>query len=126
MKQTDDGWVVLGFDAVDGRMPHLPWRPDELSAVLAAYADVAEALGPTPDSFAEAGLEKFAESESDFSFWRQRACGMPPRLPGFMLARWIGPLAELEADWRAATVGDSVMHHDLRADNILIDRTERP
>ena len=36
----DDGWVVLGLEAVDARTPQRPWRPDELDRTL----DLAEAI----------------------------------------------------------------------------------
>lgn len=125
MEETGDGWVMLGFDAIDGHMPDLPWRANELAAALDAYAMAAEALGPVPDTFATADLDKIAEHGDEFAFWRQTAAGAadPPRLPQFLPNRWVAPLAALEADWGAATAGENVLHHDLRADNILIDRT---
>lgn len=122
MEQTDEDWVILGFDAVDGRMPRLPWRADELSAVLTAYAVAAEALTPAPESLVAAGLEQIADLESDFMFWRQLAGGEvdASTLPAFVPRRWIEPLAQLEAGWRTAAAGESVLHNDLRADNVLI------
>lgn len=123
MEQTAGGWVVLGFDAVDGRMPHQPWRPDELAAGLRAYAVAAQALTPAPDALAREGLDKIAECESDFGFWRRAAGGGvdAPAIPAFVPGRWVKPLAELEAAWGNAVAGGSVLHNDLRADNILID-----
>jgi hypothetical protein len=35
---TYDGWVVLAFDAIDGRMSALPWDDAELRLVLAAQS----------------------------------------------------------------------------------------
>lgn len=122
-EQTDEGWVVLGFDAVSGRMPRLPWRADELTAVLSAYAVAAEALTPAPEALVAAGLTQTADLESDFAFWRKLAGGSADAscLPPFVPRQWIEPLAELEAGWCAATAGESVLHNDLRADNVLID-----
>jgi len=123
MEQTADGWVVLGFDAVDGRIPRQPWRPDELAAGLRAYAVAAEALTPAPDALAQADLEKIAACESDFGFWRRAAGGgvEPAAMPPFVPGRWVESLAELEEGWSSAVAGESVLHNDLRADNILID-----
>lgn len=125
-EQAADGWVVLGFDPIDGRIPHLPWRADELTAVLDAYAVTAEALTPAPDTFAATGLEKIAEHDDAFSFWRKLAGGEvdASRLPPFLEASWIDALAHLEAGWSQATDGASMLHNDLRADNILIDTTD--
>lgn len=122
-EETGDGWVVLGFDLVDGRMPELPWRAEELDAALDACALAAEALGPVPDGFAASGLERIAEHGDEFAFWRQTAAGAAdaPKLPAFLPSRWLEPLAALEAEWGTATGGENVLHHDLRADNILID-----
>lgn len=124
-EETDDGWVVLGFDPVDGQMPGLPWRADELAAALDAYASAAEALGPVPDTFATAALDKIADHGDEFAHWRHRAAGAADTspLPKFLPSRWIEPLAALEAGWGQATAGINVLHHDLRADNILIEKT---
>jgi hypothetical protein len=48
LDEGPDGWVVLVFDAVDGRMPALPWDNAELSLVLAAVDSLAETLTPSP------------------------------------------------------------------------------
>lgn len=118
-------WVVLGFDAIDGRMPRQPWSSDDLVAALDAHAAAAAALDPAPAAFAAAGLSKVAEQDGDLAFWRRLAGGGADadRLPGFIPRSWIEPLACLEADWSAATDGQCVLHNDLRADNILIDAT---
>ena len=125
MQETDDGWVMLGFDAIDGHMPDLPWRVDDLAASLEAYARAADALGPVPGTFATADLDKIADHGDEFAHWRQRAAGVADTspLPEFLPSRWIEPLAALEAGWGQATAGNNVLHHDLRADNILIDVT---
>lgn len=121
-EQTEEEWVVLGFDAVVARMPRLPWRADELDAVLHAYAVTAEALTPAPEALVAAGLQKIADLESDFEFWRKVAGGAVDAsvLPDFVPHEWIDPLAELESSWRTAAAGESVLHNDLRADNVLI------
>ena len=40
--------VTLAFEDVDGVHPTLPWRPGELTRVLAMVADLAAALTPAP------------------------------------------------------------------------------
>ncbi|HTJ67408.1 MAG TPA: phosphotransferase [Actinospica sp.] len=124
VEQVED-WAVVGFDLVEGHMPRQPWRSDELAAALDAHAAAAEALDPAPEAFAALGLGTLAEQDGEFGFWRGlagRATGAD-RLPGYVPHAWIEPLARLEADWSTATAGSCVLHHDLRADNILIEPT---
>ncbi|MBH5335267.1 aminoglycoside phosphotransferase family protein [Streptomyces pactum] len=120
--EEPDGWLVLGFDAIgDGRMPATPWRPDELAAVLEAYAVTAEALSVPSGRLRDVGLRPV--TDGDFADWRRRAAGGPDtvRLPGWVPAGKLDALAGLETDWRRAVAGDSVLHHDLRQDNVLLD-----
>ncbi len=42
------GWLLLGFEAVDGRVPDEPWRPGQLAAVLDAVTVTGRALDPAP------------------------------------------------------------------------------
>jgi aminoglycoside phosphotransferase (APT) family kinase protein len=60
------------------------------------------------------------EWREDFDNWRVAASGQPPAgLPDWCL-RHLESLATLEADWEAAAVGDTLLHMDLRADNLLV------
>ncbi len=55
----DDGtWVVLIFEEITGRMPVIPWRPDELARVVPAVAGIAaltvsSALPPAAEVFGD-------------------------------------------------------------------------
>jgi len=115
----DDGeWVVLAFDDVDGRTPELPWRADELQRVLAAVSALADALTPSPIELAPA-RDTLARL---FGGWRRIAeRGEAEDLP----AEWrdrIDDLAALESGWPQAVSGDTLVHLDLRADNLLLTR----
>jgi hypothetical protein len=121
LDEGPDGWVVLVFDAVDGRMPALPWDDAELSLVLAAVDGLAETLTPSPvpetvvGRVAETGL--FRQR-----YWASLRSDPPPALdPGSR--RHLEALVTLETDIAEATAGDSLVHMDLRADNLLV--TER-
>jgi Ser/Thr protein kinase RdoA (MazF antagonist) len=117
----DDGnWVALAFEDVDGRQPRLPWRADELRRVLGALAALAEVLTPSPVE-----LESFAEVwEGDFRGLRtlveQREAGDPLAGLDPWLARNLDRVAELEAGWPAASEGETLLHVDVRADNLLL------
>lgn len=107
----DGEWVVLGFEYVDGRPPHRPWRLPELSACLDAVEDLAELLTPAPASVAAVSFaEEFAPMAG---LWQpvREARGDPP---------WYAEAAALAASFAEAVDGDTVVHTDLRADNVLL------
>ncbi|MCR6689333.1 phosphotransferase [Cellulomonas sp.] len=123
----DDGdWVLLGFDVVHGRSPELPWRLDDLGAVLDAVGDLAEAepldghgLPRTDDQLAE-----------DFTGWRRLAAGPGDDVDALSrtlgeVGSWVPDSLErlvlLEQDALPALAGDALVHGDLRADNVMID-----
>jgi len=122
----DDGeWIVLIFDDVDGRMPALPWQQPELERVLGALTVLAGRLTPSPLP-APAVAEYLAE---DFGAWRRLAAGGPDataiagpggvRLPDWA-ARHLAGLADLESQWTDKAAGETLLHIDLRADNLLL------
>ncbi|MCT9932010.1 aminoglycoside phosphotransferase family protein [Planotetraspora sp. A-T 1434] len=62
-----DGWVVLLFEHVDGRLPAEPWRPDELARVLAMVNDLSATLTPCPIE-APAVADRYGDM---FQGWRR-------------------------------------------------------
>lgn len=111
----DDGeWVVLLLEDVDGWHPAMPWEADELTRVLAALSDLAVALTPAPFD-APAIAELLAPL---FTGWRSFAAAGTD--PDGWAGSYVAELAELEAGWSAGTGGDTLLHTDLRADNILL------
>jgi aminoglycoside phosphotransferase (APT) family kinase protein len=114
---SDDGdWVVLAFDDVDGRSPELPWHAGELARVLSAIGELARRLTPSP-----LALEPASETLAPlFGRWQRILDeGLEGRLPAGARAR-LDELIALEAGWPAAVRGESLVHLDLRADNILL------
>ena len=113
----DGGWVALAFDAIDGRLPHHPWDHDELDAVLRALEEAHGALTPSPAAHIEPAREHF---EKLFGGWAELAA--LTETPA--LDRWcrehLSRLAELEALWPDAIEGPTLVHGDIRSDNILI------
>lgn len=114
----DDGdWVALAFDAVDGRPPRHPWDADELDMVAGALASMHAALTPTPDPAVEP-LAAYARRL--FGGWGTLvALGAPPGLDPWA-SRHLHALAELEAGWPDACAGSTLVHGDVRADNVLV------
>jgi aminoglycoside phosphotransferase (APT) family kinase protein len=116
--EGEDGWIVLVFEDVEGRNPAEPWRSDELDRVLGALTDLAETLTPSPlpDDKVESvgGWSVFAGRH-----WERLGRERPVGLDGWSL-RHLDRLAELEARASEAAAGDTLLHLDLRADNMIL------
>ncbi|HEY6835474.1 MAG TPA: aminoglycoside phosphotransferase family protein [Gaiellaceae bacterium] len=112
----DDGdWVALVFEDVDGREPDLPWRRDDLDRILDALNDLVVALTPAPIE-----AETFAERFGDVLHgWRTLAAEPAGDLDHWTAER-LDLLAELEAGWEQAGAGETLLHADVRADNVLL------
>jgi aminoglycoside phosphotransferase (APT) family kinase protein len=111
----EDGWVALAFEHVVGREPELPWHENELERVLDALTDLAAALTPPP-------LEAPPVSEALdelFHGWRTLASGDAAGIDPWAAAR-LDDLAALEAGWAEGAAGSTLLHCDVRADNILL------
>ena len=107
---------MLAFEHVDGRSPQLPWRADEFERVLTAIGDLAARLTPSP-----LPLEPAHETLAGlFGGWQRLVeDGLESRLPEPVRGR-LDALVELEARWPEAVQGESLVHLDLRADNMLL------
>jgi hypothetical protein len=112
--EGDTGWVVLAFADVEGHLPKLPWRREDLERVVAAIADMHVALTPSPVTVPFVG----DVMRRVLSGW-SRLDRADPRLDSWA-RRHRDALAELEQDAPAAAAGDTLLHVDLRSDNILL------
>lgn len=115
----DDGhWVVLAFEEVRGRQPREPWRLDELDRVIPAIQRFSHAVTPTPAP----GLQRLQDRyRAAFRGWRRLAGGDgDPATYGPGVAAAVDRLAELEEPWADAATGHTLLHTDLRADNLLL------
>ncbi|MGW4665375.1 phosphotransferase family protein [Streptosporangium sandarakinum] len=115
------GWVALLFEDVDGHPPAEPWHAAELERVLDALDRLVAALTPSPIA-APTPEERFGE---EFHGWRRLVAardegaddlaGLDP-----WAARHLDMLADLETGWPAAARGETLLHGDIRADNLLL------
>ena len=117
----DDGnWVALAFEDIQGRPPILPWRSDELQRVLAAITDLVEGLTPSPIKVVSIG----DRLHHQFQGWRllKAAADSGDDLQDLPLFAWehLAEAADLESQWEEAAVGRTLVHFDLRADNLLV------
>lgn len=114
----DDGeWVALILTDVAGREPAQPWQQDELDQVIDALDILHARFTPSPVPDAPAVVDRFREL---FRGWRQMADGTtpPPADPRFRDR--LAEVAELESGWDAAAAGTTLLHGDLRSDNMLL------
>ena len=102
----EDDWVVLGIEYVAGRAPHRPWTSDDLAAASTMLVRTADALTPAPglglDSIADefAGFPAYWDDLGDVSHAEEAAA--------------------LAARYREVTAGDTLVHTDVRDDNLLV------
>jgi aminoglycoside phosphotransferase (APT) family kinase protein len=113
---TSGPWAALVIDDVDGRQPATPWQPPDIHRVLATLDHLAGALTPAPITV-PAITDRYAVA---FTGWRTLARQPPAaRLDPWTRAH-LGQCAALEQTWAAHAAGDTLLHTDLRADNILL------
>lgn len=112
-----DGWVTLVFEDVDGRHPRLPWQHEELTQVLDAHHTLAQQLTPAP-----LAADSLAGSGDEFESWEHFV--ERPDLLDSLGVGWarshLDELLKLQAQCADALVGDTLLHADLRADQILL------
>jgi Ser/Thr protein kinase RdoA (MazF antagonist) len=113
-----DGWVVLVFEDVEGRHPATPWQPDELDRVVDALEALAESLTPSPVGpdvarTVEAWLMRNGQG------WNRM---LEDPLPGRdeWSTKFAVELAQLEGQAPDAARGNTLVHFDTRADNLLL------
>jgi thiamine kinase-like enzyme len=113
--EGEAGWVLLLFEDVEGRHPREPWREEELDRVLDALRHLAHVLTPAPVRPISAGVQ----FERNICGW-QRLQQEPPAGLDDWSRRHLEALAALEAGAGEAVAGDTLLHLDVRADNLLL------
>ncbi|WP_176523068.1 phosphotransferase family protein [Blastococcus aggregatus] len=113
-----DEWVALVFDVFDGDAAPLPWTPRTAAVAVAGLAELARSGTPCP----VAGLPTLAERvDKPLSSWSGLAADPPADLDPWEVQRldWLGRVPDRLAagGWLG---GDTLVHGDLRADNLLI------
>jgi aminoglycoside phosphotransferase (APT) family kinase protein len=109
-------WVALVLSDVDGRHPRTPWEAGELDAVLRMLDGMAAALTPPPVPDLPTAT---ANLEGDLGGWTRVAADPPADLHPWA-ARHLDTLREQADRALAALAGDTLVHLDVRADNLLI------
>jgi aminoglycoside phosphotransferase (APT) family kinase protein len=111
-----DSWFALILDDIDGRHPDLPWEGGQVGRVLGALDRLADVLTPAP--ITAPAIEEYLAT--DFTGWRTLAESPgDERLDPWSRAR-LAELAEIEATWAEHAAGTTLLHGDIRADNLLV------
>ena len=96
----------------------MPWRSSELGQTLDAIATLSELLTPSPLPPGLVGVIGDWEVIGGRPWWKL-AEKRPTNLDAWS-ARHLDTLAGLEAEASVAATGDTLLHLDLRADNLLL------
>lgn len=117
----DDGdWVALVFDEALGQLPPLPWSATAAGSVLDAIEGLSASLTPSPLVQVPLAVDQL---RTDLTAWKRLATAPPVDLDPW---EWRN-LDRLAAAGAAAVAtegpltGDTLVHLDLRADNILVE-----
>lgn len=112
-----DGWVVLLFEHIeDAKHPSLPWTATAFNPVLDACLKLSDNLTPSP-------LPELSPASQQLDhMWRtfSRLCDAPPADLDPWLADRLPSLAAAAERSLTRLDGDTLVHLDLRSDNILL------
>jgi aminoglycoside phosphotransferase (APT) family kinase protein len=118
----DDGeWVTIAFEAIRGKNPSLPWKKDDLDRVVRAHRRMASALTPSPIE-APSVQQRLASAFRGFRTLtenRDRSAIQDAPLDPW-IRRHLEDLALLEGTWEDLAGGTTLLHNDVRADNIVL------
>jgi serine/threonine protein kinase len=113
----DDGaWVGLVFEDLDGHTPALPWNAAELEAAMTTLREMAKEFTPNPVSSLPPITSFYA---TVFAGW-ERIRNDPPADLNPWARDHLDGLCRLAARGLACLAGESLLHTDIRADNLLI------
>ncbi|HEX2032758.1 MAG TPA: aminoglycoside phosphotransferase family protein [Chloroflexota bacterium] len=119
--EGEGGWVVLAFEEVDGRHPAQPWRADELQRVLTTLQELATQLTPAPARGAawRPAAEWYVVQHPSWRLLRDEWSAHAGQLDAWS-TRHLDALVDLAAQAPAAVTGETLLHLDVRADNLLL------
>ena len=110
-----DGWVAMATEWIDGATPRPPLDPPTVQRFL----DLVDRVAESGRGVAPAGVLPFTRSDQPIRDHWAAICDEPP--PG--LDRWslahAELLAQVEAGLDDAAAGDTLLHMDIRIDNVV-------
>ncbi len=120
------GWVVLVYEVVHGHSPELPWRAADVDLVVDALNRLATTLTPSPILEADIGTLAGSGVLGSGCWGRIRMQIEDPASfeSHIKLDEWVernlDHLIALERRIDDVIVGDTLLHLDIRGDNMLI------
>lgn len=112
-------WVILVLEHVAGVHPDPSWPAEQRRALFASLQTLHEEFTPAP-----LGPPKIQERwGAMFTGWRSMAAGDTPDGATKWVQTHAKRLAAMESRWEGAASGNTLLHSDLRADNMLFDTT---
>jgi hypothetical protein len=118
----DREWICMIFDDVPGRFPSPSWDGDDLTRVLDAVDRSARALTPNPVPDAVTVADAFSTVLG--GAWERLRDEPALTEVDPWAAEHLPELSALESRWDDAVGGETLLHLDLRRDNILITPTD--
>jgi aminoglycoside phosphotransferase (APT) family kinase protein len=112
-----DDWIVLIYEQIHGRNPALPWSADELDTVITGVDTLANLATPAPPATA-ATVPAFRFNPRGWA--RMGEAGSVSRIDDPYIRDHLAAMIELESRAPAACVGDTLLHLDIRADNVML------
>ncbi|MEO1290864.1 MAG: phosphotransferase [Chloroflexota bacterium] len=116
----DTGWIALLFENIDGVNPPTPWQDDDLQRVMRGMVQLSEQLTPSPI------VGDFMPSASDHFRVRIHGWQTIKSEPNYVnrLDDWsqshLDKLCDLEQKAPESVAGDTLVHFDVRADNMVM------
>lgn len=114
----EGGWVAIVSSWFDGVMPAAPYSASDVDRILTLVTELAVAGTPCPIP----NLDRVGSAEQErINRWAWRKLyesGVHTQLDDWS-RRHLDALIDLEHGWIDAAHGESLLHRDLRADNIL-------
>ncbi|MBA2573517.1 MAG: phosphotransferase [Nocardioidaceae bacterium] len=105
-------WIIVAFEYVEGAPPRRPWQSDQLHLVLDKLAATAPALTRVP-----AGLHLERADEHLMADFDERMTLLRESTGD---SEWLDTVEQLCRDDSKLLAGESIVHMDLRDDNVLI------
>jgi aminoglycoside phosphotransferase (APT) family kinase protein len=114
------GWTAVLITHLEGPHPHLSPGSEDPGQIWALLDKLAST--PAPAAYTAATTGTAPPAITRLHGWTTLAADPPQDLPAVAYAH-LSQLAELEAAWPALAHGDRIVHADLRADNMVRDRS---
>jgi len=116
---SSGAWFVLVTEFIGGIMPSARADDETVDAVLRFVTELAAASSPCPSECVDRVGDHEAETANRWAWKKLLTEGVPHTLDAWS-RRHLRSLVDLEDAWIDAAHGESLLHRDLRTDNMLL------